>query len=96
MRTRGLLVGGVWRAAADGAERDVRDPANGGAPSGLQSTDAVVLGDKPLAPAFTQEAVRRGFVVGQAANFPSMARAGAAQGGAVGGSSLVTFWRTRK
>jgi len=48
----------------------------------LLGGDAVVLGDKPLAPAFTQEALRRGFVVGQAANFPSMARAGAAQGGA--------------
>ena len=49
----------------------VRDAAQ------LLGGDAVVLGDKPLAPAFTQEAVRRGLVVGQAANFPSMARAGA-------------------
>ena len=48
----------------------------------LLGGDAVVLGDKPLAPAFTQAAVERGLVVGQAANFPSMARAGAAQGGA--------------
>ena len=54
----------------------VRDAAQ------LLGGDAVVLGDKPLAPAFTQEAIRRGFAVGQAANFPSMARAGAAQGGA--------------
>jgi putative ABC transport system permease protein len=54
----------------------VRDAAQ------LLGGDAVVLGDKPLAPAFMQEAQRRGFVVGQAANFPSMARAGAAQGGA--------------
>ena len=54
----------------------VRDAAQ------LLGGDAVVLGDKPLAPAFTQEALRRGFVVGQSANFPSMARAGAAQGGA--------------
>ena len=48
----------------------------------LLGGDAVVLGDKPLAPAFQEEALRRGFVVGQAANFPSMARAGEAQGGA--------------
>jgi putative ABC transport system permease protein len=54
----------------------VRDAAQ------LLGGDAVVLADKPLAPAFTQEALRRGFVVGQSANFPSMARAGAAQGGA--------------
>jgi len=54
----------------------VRDAAQ------LLGGDAVVLGDKPLAPAFAQEALRRGFVVGQAATFPSMARAGAAQGGA--------------
>ena len=54
----------------------VRDAAQ------LLGGDAVVLGDKPLAPAFTQEALRRGFVVGQAATFPSMARAGASQGGA--------------
>ena len=54
----------------------VRDAAQ------LLGGDAVVLADKPLAPAFAQEALRRGFVVGQAANFPSMARAGAAQGGA--------------
>jgi len=54
----------------------VRDAAQ------LLGGDAIVLGDKPLAPAFMQEAQRRGFVVGQAANFPSMARAGAAQGGA--------------
>jgi len=54
----------------------VRDAAQ------LLGGDAIVLGDKPLAPAFMQEARRRGFVVGQAANFPSMARAGAAQGGA--------------
>ena len=44
--------------------------------------DAIVLGDKPLAPAFTQAAIERGLVVGQAVNFPSMARATAAQGGA--------------
>ncbi|MFL6700175.1 MAG: ABC transporter permease [Vitreoscilla sp.] len=54
----------------------VRDAAQ------LLGGDAIVVGDKPLAPAFTQEALRRGFVVGQATNFPSMARAGAAQGGA--------------
>ncbi|MEO5690195.1 MAG: FtsX-like permease family protein [Burkholderiaceae bacterium] len=48
----------------------------------LLGGDAVVLGDKPVAPAFTQAAIERGLVVGQAANFPSMARAGAAQGGA--------------
>ncbi|MCK9684739.1 ABC transporter permease [Scleromatobacter humisilvae] len=54
----------------------VRDAAQ------LLGGDTVVLGDKPLASAFMQEALRRGFVVGQAANFPSMARAGAAQGGA--------------
>ena len=54
----------------------VRDAAQ------LLGGDAVVLGDKPLAPAFQEEALRRGFVVGQAANFPSMARAGEAQGGA--------------
>ena len=54
----------------------VRDAAQ------LLGGDAVVLADKPLAPTFAQEALRRGFVVGQAANFPSMARAGAAQGGA--------------
>jgi putative ABC transport system permease protein len=54
----------------------VRDAAQ------LLGGDAVVLGDKPLAPVFTQEALRRGLAVGQAANFPSMARAGAAQGGA--------------
>jgi putative ABC transport system permease protein len=54
----------------------VRDAAQ------LLGGDAVVLGDKPLQPAFAQEAIRRGLVVSQAANFPSMARAGAAQGGA--------------
>lgn len=54
----------------------VRDAAQ------LLGGDAVVLADKPLQPAFAQEALRRGFVVGQSANFPSMARAGAAQGGA--------------
>jgi putative ABC transport system permease protein len=54
----------------------VRDAAQ------LLGGDTVVLGDKPLAPAFQEEALRRGFVVGQAANFPSMARAGEAQGGA--------------
>ena len=54
----------------------VRDAAQ------LLGGDAVVLGDKPLAPAFQEEALRRGFVVGQAANFPSMARASEAQGGA--------------
>ena len=54
----------------------VRDAAQ------LLGGDAVVLGDKPLAPEFAQEALRRGFVVGQAATFPSMARAGAVQGGA--------------
>ena len=54
----------------------VRDAAQ------LLGGDAVVLADKPLAPAFAQEALRRGFVVGQAANVPRMARAGAAQGGA--------------
>ncbi len=54
----------------------VRDAAQ------LLGGDAVVLGDKPLAPAFQEEALRRGFVVGQAANFPSMARAGEARGGA--------------
>ena len=54
----------------------VRDAAQ------LLGGDAVVLADKPLAPAFTQAALERGLVVGQAANFPSMARAGAAQGGA--------------
>ena len=54
----------------------VRDAAQ------LLGGDAVVLADKPLPPAFTQAALSRGLVVGQAANFPSMARAGAAQGGA--------------
>lgn len=54
----------------------VRDAAQ------LLGGDAVVLADKPLPPAFTQAALERGLVVGQAANFPSMARAGAAQGGA--------------
>ena len=54
----------------------VRDAAQ------LLGGDAVVLADKPLPPEFTQAAVARGLVVGQAANFPSMARAGAAQGGA--------------
>ena len=54
----------------------VRDAAQ------LLGGDAIVLGDKPLAPAFTQAAVARGLVVGQAVNFPSMARAAAAQGGA--------------
>ena len=54
----------------------VRDAAQ------LLGGDAVVLADKPLAPAFTQAALERGLVVGQAANFPSMARAAAAQGGA--------------
>ncbi|MBW8758885.1 MAG: ABC transporter permease [Burkholderiales bacterium] len=54
----------------------VRDAAQ------LLGGDAIVLGDKPLAPAFAQEALRRRFIVGQAATFPSMARAGAAQGGA--------------
>jgi putative ABC transport system permease protein len=53
----------------------VRDAAQ------LLGGDAVVLADKPLPPAFTQEASARGLTVGQAANFPSMARAGAAQGG---------------
>jgi putative ABC transport system permease protein len=48
----------------------------------LLGGDAVVLGDKPLASAFTQAAVERGLAVGQAVNFPSMARAGATQGGA--------------
>ncbi len=54
----------------------VRDAAQ------LLGGDTIVLADKPLAPAFQEEALRRGFVVGQAANFPSMARAGEAQGGA--------------
>ncbi len=54
----------------------VRDAAQ------LLGGDAIVLGDKPLAPAFTQAAIDRGLVVGQAVNFPSMARATAAQGGA--------------
>jgi putative ABC transport system permease protein len=54
----------------------VRDAAQ------LLGGDAVVLGDKPLPPAFTQAAIERGLAVGQAANFPSMARAAAAQGGA--------------
>ena len=54
----------------------VRDAAQ------LLGGDAVVLADKPLAPAFTQAALARGRVVGQAANFPSMARASASQGGA--------------
>jgi len=54
----------------------VRDAAQ------LLGGDAVVLADKPMPPAFTQAAVARGLVVGQAVNFPSMARAGAAQGGA--------------
>ncbi len=54
----------------------VRDAAQ------LLGGDAVVLADKPLPPAFVQAALARGLVVGQAANFPSMARAGAAQGGA--------------
>jgi putative ABC transport system permease protein len=54
----------------------VRDAAQ------LLGGDAVVLADKPLAPAFRQAAIERGLVVGQAANFPSMARAGEARGGA--------------
>ena len=54
----------------------VRDAAQ------LLGGDAVVLGDKPLAPAFAQAAIARGLVVGEAVNFPSMARAAAAQGGA--------------
>jgi putative ABC transport system permease protein len=54
----------------------VRDAAQ------LLGGDAVVLGDKPLPPVFASTAVARGFAVGQVANFPSMARAGAAQGGA--------------
>jgi putative ABC transport system permease protein len=54
----------------------VRDAAQ------LLGGDAIVQSDKPLPPAFTQAAIDRGLVVGQAANFPSMARAGAAQGGA--------------
>jgi putative ABC transport system permease protein len=54
----------------------VRDAAQ------LLGGDAVVLGDKPLPPVFASTALARGFAVGQVANFPSMARAGAAQGGA--------------
>jgi putative ABC transport system permease protein len=54
----------------------VRDAAQ------LLGGDAVVLSDKPLPPAFVEAAVARGLTLGQAANFPSMARAGAAQGGA--------------
>ena len=54
----------------------VRDAAQ------LLGGDAVVLSDKPLLPAFVQAAAARGLAVGQAANFPSMARAGAGQGGA--------------
>src|SRR6202007_888740 len=48
----------------------------------LLGGDAIVLGDHPLPPEFTQGARERGLVVGQSANFPSMARADAAQGGA--------------
>ena len=54
----------------------VRDAAQ------LLGGDAIVLGDHPLPPEFTQGARERGLVVGQSANFPSMARADAAQGGA--------------
>jgi putative ABC transport system permease protein len=54
----------------------VRDAAQ------LLGGDAIVQSDKPLPPAFAQAALDRGLLVGRAANFPSMARAGAAQGGA--------------
>jgi putative ABC transport system permease protein len=54
----------------------VRDAAQ------LLGGDAVVLADHPLPPAFLQAAVARGLGVGMVANFPSMARAAAAQGGA--------------
>ena len=54
----------------------VRDAAQ------LLGGDAIVLSDHPLPPAFEQAARERGLVVGQSENFPSMARAQAAQGGA--------------
>jgi len=54
----------------------VRDAAQ------LLGGDAVVFADKPLPPVFAQTARERGLVIGEVVNFPSMARAGAAQGGA--------------
>ncbi len=54
----------------------VRDAAQ------LLGGDAIVLSDKPLPSSFAQAARERGLVVGQTENFPSMARASAAQGGA--------------
>ena len=48
----------------------------------LLGGDAVVFADKPLPPVFAQTARERGLVIGEVVNFPSMARAGAAQGGA--------------
>ncbi len=54
----------------------VRDAAQ------LLGGDAIVLADRPLPPEFLQAAHERGFVTGLSANFPSMARASAALGGA--------------
>ena len=54
----------------------VRDAAQ------LLGGDAIVLGDKPLPADFTLAARARGLAVGEAINFPSMARASAARGGA--------------
>ena len=48
----------------------------------LLGGDAVVVADHPLPPAFVQEARRRGLEITQNCNFPSMARASAARGGA--------------
>src|SRR3954451_24535432 len=47
MNERGLLIGGAWRAAADGATREVRDPATGelvghSALAGPRDVDAAV------------------------------------------------------
>jgi len=54
----------------------VRDAAQ------LLGGDAVVLGDRPLGAEFERDARGRGLVVSRSANFPSMARASDAQGGA--------------
>jgi putative ABC transport system permease protein len=48
----------------------------------LLGGDAVILGDHPLPPLFAQAARERGLVAGEAALFPSMARAPDAKGGA--------------
>src|SRR5262249_248626 len=54
----------------------VRDAAQ------LLGGDAVVLGDHPLPPEFAAAARARGLGLSGSANFPSMARAPAARGGA--------------